>query len=205
MFLWAPLKFSSLSKRQGNISLRGVDLFFKVTKKSQGTLGFGGYGHNHLILILLDWEPISSTNSGKRSTLGFGGYRHTYFNFEPTGSGNSGKRSTFLCCLDKATENSSLRHYFVALAKRQKIASCDFFVLFWHCWNYLMWLSCACDNLQIYANILYFAVFDYLKKVTFVLSYKTLNPVFVEHPLVVWEHFTEITIRLNVKNIPENS
>ena len=40
-----PLKFVSLSKRQGNISLRVVDLFFKVTKKSQGTLGFGGYGH----------------------------------------------------------------------------------------------------------------------------------------------------------------
>ena len=69
----------------------------------------------------------------------------------------------------------------------------------------VVWLSCVCDNLQIYANILYFAVFDYLKEVTFVLSYKTLNPVFVEHPLVVWEHFTEITIRLNVKNIPENS
>ena len=49
----------------------------------------------------------------------------------------------------------------------------------------VVWLSCVCDNLQIYANILYFAVFDYLKKVTFVLSYKTLNPVFVEHPLVV--------------------
>ena len=57
-FFEPPLKFSSLSKRQGNISLRGVDLFYKVTKKSQGSLGFGGYRHSHL--ISLGWVPISS-------------------------------------------------------------------------------------------------------------------------------------------------
>ena len=39
-------------------------------------------------------------------------------------SGGGGLKETFLCRLDKATKNSFLRHYFVALAKRQKIAPC---------------------------------------------------------------------------------
>ena len=147
-FFEPPLKFVSLSKRQGNISLRGVDLFFKVTKKSQGTLEFSGYGHNHLILISLDWEPIGSAKSGKRSTLGFGGYRHDHlipisFNWEPIGSANSGKRvplgsrSYFLllcqsdkimsqgaifCCFVKATKKCFFKSpplKFVSLSKRQ--------------------------------------------------------------------------------------
>ena len=48
-----------------------------------------------------------------------------------------GLKETFLYRLDKATKNSSLRHYFVALAKRQKIDPCNFFALFCNCWNYM--------------------------------------------------------------------
>ena len=75
-------------QRDKNAFLWGGGPFFKTTKKSQGTLGFGGYKHNQLIPIWFNWETIGSANSGKRNTLGFGGYRQAHFipisfNWEP--------------------------------------------------------------------------------------------------------------------------